>query len=70
MARLRTEFEKQWHRDEREIRRPIKHLAKFAEVQELVEWVKEAMRTHMANANALDEMDAYHLSIMPNFDAS
>jgi hypothetical protein len=69
MARLRIEFEEQWHRDERGIRGPIKYLVEFAKVQELVEWVKEAMRTHMANGNALDEMDAYHLSIMPNFDA-
>jgi len=28
------------------------------------------MRTHMANGNVLDEMDAYHLSIKPNSDAS
>jgi hypothetical protein len=38
-------------------------------VQELAEWVREVMRTHMANDNALDEMDAYHLSIKPNFNA-
>jgi len=54
----------------RGIRRPIKYLAEFAEVQKLVEWVKEAMRTHMVDGNALDEMDAYHLSIMPNSNAS
>ncbi len=28
------------------------------------------MRTHMADGNVLDEVDAYHLSIKPNFDAS
>ncbi len=28
------------------------------------------MRTHMANGNVLDEMDAYHLLIKPNSDAS
>ncbi len=39
-------------------------------MQELAEWVREAVRTHMANGNVLDEMDAYHLSIKLSFDAS
>jgi hypothetical protein len=43
VPRLCTKFEEQWHRDERGIRGPIKYLAEFAKVQELVEWVKEAM---------------------------
>jgi len=28
------------------------------------------VRTHMVDGNVLDEMDVYHLSIKPNFDAS
>jgi hypothetical protein len=61
VARLRTEFEDQWHRDERGIGLggPIKYPVKLAEVQELAEWVREAVRTHMANGNVLDEMDHY-----------
>ncbi len=43
MARLRTEFEDQWHRDERGTRGPIKYPVKLAEVQELAKWVREAM---------------------------
>ncbi len=70
VARLCTKFEEQWHRDERGIKGPIKYFVEFAQVQELVEWVKEAVQTHMADGNMLDEMDAYHLSITPNFDAS
>ncbi len=70
VARLRTEFEDQWHMDERGIGGPIKYLVKLVEMHELVEWVREAVRTHMANGNVLDEMDAYHLSIKPNFVSS
>ncbi len=43
VARLRTEFEDQWHRDERGTGRPFKYHVKLAEVQELAEWVREAM---------------------------
>jgi hypothetical protein len=70
VTRLRTEFEDQWHRDERGARGPIKYPVELVEVQELAEWVREAVRTHMANGNVLDEMDAYHLSIKPSYDAS
>ncbi len=70
MARLRIEFENQWHKDERGTGGPIKYPVELAEMQELAEWVREAVRTHMANGNVLDEMDAYHLSIKPSSDAS
>ncbi len=69
MARLHREFEDQWHKDERGTERPIKYPVKLAEVQELAEWVREAVRTHMANGNVLDEMDAYHLLIKPSSNA-
>jgi hypothetical protein len=65
-----AEFEDQWHKDERGRRGPIKYPIKLVEVQELPEWVKEVVRTHMANGNVFDEMDVYHLSIKPNYDAS
>ncbi len=48
----------------------IKYPIELAEMQELAKWVREAVRTHMANGNVLDEMDAYHLSIKPSSDAS
>jgi hypothetical protein len=70
VARLRIEFEDQWHKDERGTGGPIKYPVELAKVQELAEWVREAVRTHMANGNVLDEMDAYHLSIKPSSDAS
>jgi len=38
VARLRTKFEDQWHRDERGTGGPIKYPVKLAEVQELAEW--------------------------------
>jgi hypothetical protein len=56
--------------DERRTRGFIKYHVKLAKVQELAEWVREAMQTHMAYGNMLDEMDAYHLPINPNSDAS
>jgi len=43
VARLRTEFEDQWHRDERGTGGPIKYPVELAEVQELAEWVREAV---------------------------
>jgi hypothetical protein len=70
VAILHTEFEDQWHKDERGTGGPMKYPVNLAEVQELAEWVREAVRTHMANGNVLDEMDAYHLSSKPSFDAS
>ncbi len=38
VARLRTKFEDQWHRDERGTGGPIKYPVKLAKVQELAEW--------------------------------
>jgi len=35
VARLRTKFEDQWHRDEKGTRGPIKYLVELTEVQEL-----------------------------------
>jgi hypothetical protein len=70
VARLCIEFENQWRKDERGTGGPIKYHVELAEVQELAEWVKEVVRTHMADGNVLDEMDAYHLSIKPNSNAS
>lgn len=56
--------------DERGTRGPIKYPIKLVEMQELAEWVREVVRTHMVDGNVLDEMDAYHLSIKPSSDAS
>jgi hypothetical protein len=47
---------------------PIKYPIEL-EMSKLASWVREALRTHIAKGNILDEIYAYHLSMKPTFEA-
>ncbi len=42
----------------------------FQEAQNLVSWVREAIRSHVTQGGVLEDQDALHLSILPSFFAS
>ncbi len=39
------------------------------EVQNLASWVREAIRSHIAQGGVLEDQDALHLSILPSLFA-
>ncbi len=42
----------------------------FQEMQNLVSWVREAIRSHLTQGGVFEDQDALHLSIFPSLLAS
>ncbi len=66
IRQLRAEFEAQWRMGHGTRSRHVEFPPELQEVQNLASWVREVVRSHIAQGGVLEDQDALHLSVLPS----
>ncbi len=66
MNRIWVEFENQWQMDTSTASTLVQFPIELTEVLNLSSWIRNAIRTHIANGSTIEDKDVVHLSMKPN----
>ncbi len=63
--KMRAEFENQWQIDTSTAGTPVQFPVELIEVLNLSSWIRNAIRTHIADGGTIEDKDVLHLSMKP-----